>query len=159
MTRHKTAVIGLGNDLMADDGAALHAIRLLEKKLKGIAVDLIEARTCGMNLLHQFQDREKIIFIDSGNCGIPSGKFKRFRRDEVNSLKTNRGHSLHEFDLIGFLDYAKKINMSESIDIVIYCIQAKEIKPEEKLSPIVEKGLPGLVEQVADEIIKGFKNN
>jgi len=50
MKRHKTAVIGLGNTLLADEGAGLHATRILGEKLKGKEIDLIEAGTCGMNL-------------------------------------------------------------------------------------------------------------
>ena len=159
MKRHKTAVIALGNDLMADDGAALHAIRMLEEKLTGMDVDLIEARTCGMNLIHQFEDRKKIIFIDSGNCGILPGQFKRFRREEVNSLKTGKNYSMHDFDLIGFIDYARKLNNADSVDIVIYCIQANEIKPDDRLSQVVEEALPLLVDQVVNEIKSGIIYN
>jgi hydrogenase maturation protease len=159
MTRHKIAVIGLGNSLLSDEGAGLHAVRLLESRLKGKNVDLVEAGTCGMNLLHQFEDREKIIFIDAGNCGINPGEFRRFYRDEVNSLKQNPRHSLHEFDLIAFIDFARKIDEKKNIEVVIYCIQPAEIKIGEKLSPLVEKTLPMLVEQVYNEITGGLKEN
>lgn len=144
---------------MADDGAALHAVRMLDNKLSGMDVDLIEARTCGMNLLHEFDQREKIIFIDAGNCGIPAGRFKRFRREEVNSLKTDTRQSLHDFDLIGFLDYAKELDKTDDVDIVIYCIQAHAIKPGERLSPLVEKVLPSLVDRVVDEIKNGVRSS
>jgi len=44
-----------------------------------------------MNLLHQFDEREKIIFIDAGNCGIKAGEYKKFTPDEVISLKVDFG--------------------------------------------------------------------
>ena len=81
------AVIGLGNRLLADEGAGLHAIDLLRGKLanrhshdeRPLAnnVDLVDAGTPGMNLLHQFAEREKIIFIDAGNCGLKPGEYRR----------------------------------------------------------------------------------
>ena len=154
MKRNRTAVIGLGNELLADEGAGLHATRMLGKKLKGKAVDLVEAGTCGMNLLHQFDEREKIIFIDAGNCGIQPGEFRRFHRDDVVSLKDSKGFSLHEFDLIAFLDQAEKIRQNRSPEVVIYCIQADEIKMSEKLSPVVDRMLPGLVDQVYKEVVR-----
>ena len=153
MNRHKTAVIGLGNTLLSDEGAGLHALRLLEDRLNEKKnVDLVEAGICGMNLLHQFEDREKIIFIDAGNCGVNPGEFRRFHRDEVNSLKKNPGHSLHEFDLIALIDLARKMDEKKNIEVVIYCIQPAEIKIGERLSPVVEATLPILVEQVYNEI-------
>lgn len=154
MKRSKTAVIGLGNRLLSDEGAGLHAVDLLEEKVKNetIDVDVVEAGTPGMNLLHQFDEREKIIFVDAGNCGIEPGQYRRFTPDDVVSLKKLKGHSLHEFDLIGFLDFAKKMGMTTNIDVVIYCIQASEVIMSDTLSPVVEKNLPGLVREIYGEV-------
>ena len=156
MKRARTAIIGLGNYLLADEGAGLHAIHLLEKKLKDKEVDIIEGGTSGMNLLHQFDEREKIIFIDAGDCGLKPGEYRRFRPAEVISRKETRGYSMHEFDLIKFLNFTKRIHNTENVDIVIYCIQPAEIKIAEKLSPIIKKSLPFLVQKVYNEVIKGL---
>lgn len=157
MKRSKTAVIGLGNRLLADEGAGLHAVNLLEKKMENetVDVDVVEAGTPGMNLLHQFDEREKIIFVDAGNCGIEPGQYRRFTPDDVVSLKKLKGHSLHEFDLIGFLEFAKKMGITANTDVVIYCIQASEIVMSEKLSLVVEKNLPGLIREIYGEVTAG----
>ncbi|MCP5106905.1 MAG: hydrogenase maturation protease [bacterium] len=162
MARSKMAVIGLGNRLLADEGAGLHAIDLLRAKLDAadgipMDVDLVEAGTPGMNLLHQFDGREKIIFLDAGNCGVNAGQYRRFAPDEAISLKKAKGYSLHEFDLIGFLEFAKCMNMTENVDIVIYCVQAAELVMAETVSPVVGKTLPGLVRDVYDEVKKGIR--
>jgi hydrogenase maturation protease len=154
MKRNKTAVIGLGNELLADEGVGMHATRLLRERLKGKNIDLVEAGTCGMNLLHQFDEREKIIFIDAGNCGVKPGEFRRFHRDDVVSLKECKGHSLHEFDLIEFLDTAKKIRKNDIPDVVIYCIQPEEVRMSEKLSPVVNQTLPSLVDRIYHEVMQ-----
>lgn len=160
MKRQKTAVIGLGNYLLADEGAGIHAVHLLEEKLKDreaepLAVDVIEGGTPGFNLLHQFEERAKIIFIDAGNCGLKPGEFARFTPHEVTSRKKPRDYSLHEFDLIGFLEFAEGLDKTREVDIVIYCIQPAEIKMSEKLSPTVKKSLPFLVEKVYNELKEG----
>jgi hydrogenase maturation protease len=163
MKRSKMAVIGLGNRLLADEGAGMHALELLRKKFEAEEengavhgdVDLVEAGTPGMNLLHQFDEREKIIFIDAGNCGIEPGDYRRFSPDRVISIKKSKGYSLHEFDLIHFLEFAKRMNITDNIEIVIYCVQAAEVLMSETLSPVVEKTLPGLVQTVYDEITVG----
>lgn len=158
MKRNKIAVIGLGNWLLSDEGTGLHAIEHLKERFhrdngSGIpAVDLVDAGTPGMNLLHQFDEREKIIFIDAGNCGMTPGQYRRFTPDEVVSNKHAANHSLHEFDLIRFLEFADQIGKAGNVEVVIYCVQAAEMEMSEKLSPVVEKNLPNLVEDVYNEI-------
>ena len=152
MNRNKTAVIGLGNYLLADEGAGMHAVEILRKKNYSGGVDFVDAGTPGMNLLHQFENRKRIIFIDSGECGLKPGKFVRFRPDEVRSLKNMKNYSLHEFDLISFLDKAGELGAVNGTDIIIYCMQAGEIKMSEELSPDVNSGLPGMIDDIYSEI-------
>lgn len=163
MKRSKMAVIGLGNRLLSDEGAGLHAVDLLRDRFESgrrdgstrVDIDLVEAGTPGMNLLHQFDEREKIIFIDAGNCGLRAGEYRRFVPGEVVGIKKSKGYSLHEFDLIGFLEFAKRMNMTENVEIVIYCVQAAELSMSEQLSPVVEQALPGLVRAVYHEVTTG----
>lgn len=160
MKRHKMAVIGLGNRLLADEGAGLQALDLLQQEMENanpgdsnpLAVDLVEAGTPGMSLLHQFQEREKVIFMDAGNCGLESGKFRRFTPDEAITVKKQKGYSLHEFDLMSFLEFAEKTGISTNVDVVIYCIQAAKVVMSESLSPPVQQGLPLMVREVWEEV-------
>lgn len=152
MSRHKTAVIGLGNDLLRDEGTGVHAVRLLEKKLKGVDVDVIEARTCGMNLLHQLEERNKIIFIDAGNCGLKPGEYARFTPQEVKSNRQLDRHSLHEFDLITFLEFARKLYPRQTIEFVIYCMQVAEVSMSEALSEPAQRNLPNMIHDICREI-------
>lgn len=160
MKRNKTAIIGLGNRLLADEGAGLCAIELLRSKLEQEplpfpGVDLVEAGTPGMNLLHQLDEREKIIFIDAGNCGIAAGDYRRFLPEDAVSLKEIKNQSLHEFDLIRFLEFAQKLGKTQNMEIIIYCIQAVDMSLTETLSPEVQKNLPALVQDVYNEIKDG----
>jgi hydrogenase maturation protease len=157
MNRTKIAVIGLGNYLLADEGAGLHVVALLEEKFGDNEVDIIAEGTPGMNLLHQFDGREKIIFIDAGNCGLQPGEFKRFRPDEVQSKKELNGYSLHEFDLISFLHFAKNFPGVNSVEVVIYCIQPHEIKMSDEISPILKESLPLLVQAVYHEVAEDLR--
>lgn len=152
--RNKLAVIGLGNRLLADEGAGLQAIDLLQKKFSRdrLAVDLLDAGTPGMGLLHQFEGREKIIFIDAGNCGVNPGEYKRFSPAQVVSRKESARFSLHDFDLVKLLEFADRMDMRKNVEVVIYCIQAAEVFMSEELSKPVKEGLDSLVKEVYREI-------
>jgi hydrogenase maturation protease len=160
MKRNKIAVIGLGNRLLADEGAGLHALALLRQKIgrkledesSDDGIDLVEAGTPGMSLLHQLEEREKIIFIDAGFCGCRPGWYQKFRPEEIISHKATKNQSLHEFDLIRFLEFARQMNLLQDKEIVIYCIQIAEMGMSEFLSHRVEEGIPALVQEVYQEI-------
>ena len=152
MRRNKIAVIGLGNTLLADEGAGIHAVRLLGEKLNGEQVDLIEAGTPGMGLLHHLQDRDKVIFIDSGNCDLAPGEFTRFRPSEARSRKPQKGHSLHDFDLVTTLQWAQQNGLAGSVDLVVFCIQAAEMTMSEEVSAPVRETLPELADLIHREL-------
>ncbi len=158
MVRNKTAIIGLGNYLLGDEGAGMHATELLREKTGLDGVDIIDAGTPGMNLLHQFEDRKKVIFIDAGNLGLKPGEYKKFTPNQVKSLKQNKGYSLHEFDLIAFLEQASALKKTDGISIVIYGIQVAEVKMSEKLSKDVSTSLNSLISDVYNEAISGDYN-
>jgi hydrogenase maturation protease len=145
---------------MADEGAGLYALDLLRKKFEEDKskrcghnrIDLVEAGTLGMSLLHQLEEREKIIFIDAGYCGSKPGEYLRFKLEEVISRKKSTRHSLHQFDLLQLLEYARQLDLLENKEIVIYCIQVAEIGMSEALTPGVAKNLPCLVRDIYHEI-------
>ncbi len=158
MIRNKTAVIGLGNYLLADEGVGMHAVEILRKKDYSGGVDFVDAGTPGMNLLHQFEQRDRIIFIDSGECGLKPGKYARFKPEEVVSLKHAKNYSLHEFDLISFIEKADELGATKNTSITVYCMQAGEIRMSQELSSDVQEGLPGMVDDIFAEIERELTN-
>lgn len=157
MRRAKEAIIGLGNYLLADEGVGLHAVHLLDKKLRNKDIDVILGGTPGLNLLHEFDGRKKIIFIDAGNCGLEPGQYVRFRPGEVKSRKKTGRHSLHEFDLVTFLRFASRLLEAGKTDVIIYCIQPADIRVGDELSPVVKKSLLSLVNRVYGEALRDLK--
>jgi len=152
MKRNRIAVIGVGNTLLADEGAGIHALRLLRRNLNGDEVDLIEAGTPGMGLLHHLQERDKVIFVDSGRCGLQPGEFRRFLPQEAISRKPQMKFTLHDFDLVSMLQWVQENGIAESTELVVYCIQASKVQMSQRLSEAVRRSLSGLVETICREI-------
>ncbi len=158
MNRNSTAIIGLGNYLLADEGAGMHAVEILREKVYSKKVDFVDAGTPGMNLLHHFDQREKIIFIDSGECGLSPGEYSRFSPKEVISLKKEKNFSLHDFDLIAFIKKADELGMVNGTEIVVYCMQAGEIKMSQELSKDVREGMFAMVDEIYSDIEGGWED-
>jgi hydrogenase maturation protease len=159
MKRRPVAVIGLGNLLFQDEGTGLHATTILEKKYPGLDVDIIHAGTPGLNLLHQFQERKKVIFIDAGFCEAQPGEFRRFTKDEVISRKNSGNYSLHQFDLISFLHNAELMGFLNGLEVSIYCMQVAETALSETLSEKAAASINRLVDAVYIEADKYIRQN
>ncbi len=152
--RNPVAVIGLGNLLMRDEGVGLVALRNLESGWKNGGVDFVHAGTPSMGLLHHFEGRRKIIFLDGGTCGAKSGEFRRFLPHEVRTRKSESRQSLHEFDLIRLIECAKKLGLAEYSEVVVYCMEILDMECGEALSDVVSGGLPAFVDAVTSELSK-----
>ncbi len=61
--KNNILVLALGNDIMGDDGAALEAAGILEKKFAD-EIDIFKVSSAGFMLLDILEGYEKVIIID-----------------------------------------------------------------------------------------------
>ena len=63
------AVLGIGNDLLQDDGAGIHALRQFETANPQPDVTTIDGGTIGLALMSELNGPEGIIVIDAMRLG------------------------------------------------------------------------------------------
>jgi len=145
----RTVIFGIGNTLMADDGAGVQALELLT----GIPdnVDLVEMATGGMTLLHNFEGVDKAIIVDAVDFGGKPGEVRIFTPDEVNTIKTV-GYSLHDLDILKVLELAKQMGTLPR-EVFIAAIQPGSLEMGEGLSPEVERALPELARNILSLLV------
>lgn len=100
----KVLVIGLGNDLLTDDGIGIYIAGQLRSAFSGC--DVIAAADSGFGLLDRMYGYERVIIIDSIITGKkPVGAIHRF------SMRDFKGHipfSVHSTDILSILKYARQ---------------------------------------------------
>jgi len=91
-------VLGLGNPLMADDGAGQALLATLESAATdwGNSVEFVDGGTQGLALLGQFEDRKAVIFLDAIRLGDPAGAVHVLEGDELCRLGGARAKTAHE---------------------------------------------------------------
>lgn len=109
MTYHaKTLVLGIGNVLLQDEGAGIHAIRQLADLTTGRCdIELMDGGTLSFTLAGAIEDADSLIVIDAAHYdGIPGTTriFEAERMDEF--IGSNRKCSVHEVSLIDLLAIA-----------------------------------------------------
>jgi hydrogenase maturation protease len=150
--KKNTAVIGLGNPLMSDEGIGGFLIeRLAQRGNLPSNVDLIDAGTSGMKILHLIENRNRVIFLDCAYMQCPAGSIKRFTCDDVESVKHLAHQSLHEGDLMHLLAMARQLGFCPE-EIIFFGIEPASIELGQQLSAELLCNIDQYVELIAAEV-------
>ena len=142
----RTAIIGIGNPVMADDGIGPRLVSELEGAAR--EVDLIDMGTGGMQLVHVLARYDSVLIIDSADMGLAPGEHRVFMPEEVVSLKETRAYSLHDWDLMRSIEISRSLGEAPE-KILIFAVQPESLQMEEGLSSVVENGIPAFLEEVS----------
>jgi hydrogenase maturation protease len=149
----KTLILGLGNDILCDDGVGIYVARELKKILGGrndIAVT--EASLAGLGLLDVLAGYDKAIVIDAiqTNDG-KSGEVYRLNSNDF--AATRHTASTHNVNFASALELGNKLGLLLPKKIVIFAIEASDVTTfNEDCTPTVKKAIPKCIDMVLKEI-------
>ncbi|KAA3615671.1 MAG: hydrogenase maturation protease [Calditrichaeota bacterium] len=102
-TQSQTAIIGLGNILLRDEGIGIHVINNMNRKYTfSPHVNLIDGGTSSYDLLPYFEENKKIIIVDAIDFEKEPGYINSFENDEI-LMGLNKKLSLHHLGLTDLL--------------------------------------------------------
>lgn len=147
----RTLVMGLGNPLMADDGAGVAVLEHLRAHWDlPPEVELIDGGTWGMNLLPMVESTRHLILVDAIRSGAAPGTLTVLERHELPryfALKL----SPHQIDLREILALAELRGLLPE-HLVAIGIEPERVEMEMRLSPRVSAGLAKLADLVVDRL-------
>lgn len=148
-------VLGVGNLLMGDEGAGVHAVRALEARGLPEGAEAVDAGTAGLGLVNFFGGVRRLIFLDCVDMGLPPGTVRRFSPDQVRELCSGREMSLHETGVLGILELARNTgDLAADTEVVLYGIQPASLDWSTELSAQCRVA----VEEVVHLIIREMSN-
>lgn len=99
-------VLGIGNVLMRDDGAGVHAAQdFAQSADKGVRV--LDGGTLGLSLLPEVKSCSALIVFDAANFGAEPGAVRTFSGDAMDTQLSGVKSTAHEValsDLLGAAD-------------------------------------------------------
>ena len=147
----RTAVIGVGNLLLKDEGVGVHVIQAMQEaslKSKG-ELTIIDGGTCPDAFYLLPQGLDKLIIVDAVRGGGKPGTLYRFtpqdivfRRGIVTSV-----HQLGVAEGLGLIEYTG-LNPQ---DVVIIGVEPKEMDWGVEMSPELQQRVPQIIELVRKE--------
>ena len=108
-TCRKTLILGIGNSLLQDEGAGVHAIRMLaERAAQRDDIELMDGGTLSFSLAGAIEDADQLIVIDAAQYDGEPGTTKIFVGEQMDAfIGRNRKLSVHEVSLIDLLMIAR----------------------------------------------------
>ncbi len=120
-----TRVLGLGNDLIADDAFGVVVARRLAE-LHPLEVEAVCSAETGFYLLDHVQNAAKLIVVDAIVTGdAPPGTIHVFREEDVSAAP---GGSPHFIGLFEVLAVGRKLNLAVPSEVVIIAAEAADLQ-------------------------------
>jgi len=154
MTINSTAVIGIGNILMGDDGVGIMVLREIEKIKdefnKGQNLSLIDGGTDFFLIIHTLMSYNYTIIIDALSLGNTPGSIYSVSFDKVLKWNISQGFSFHDTNPVSMLKYIHSTDCTPKGCIL--GIEPQNIALKVGLSPAVKKSIPKII-RIAIETI------
>ncbi len=106
------AVMGIGNDLLQDDGAGTHVLRLFAATNDKSDVAAIDGGTIGLALMSELTGRDGIVIIDAMRLGKAPGTVTVLEGAEMDRCLRNHHGSAHE---VGVSDLMDALRLSDAL--------------------------------------------
>jgi hydrogenase maturation protease len=145
-------VLGVGNSLLTDDGAGVHAaIQLNERAGHPPDVTILDAGTLGFSLLAALADADALIAFDAARGGRQPGEVHVHAGADFDRFVQRSGRSLHETGLADLLDRARLSGQLPEQRVLIG-IEPQTVTWGLTPSPPVAAALPHCVDVALDLI-------
>jgi hydrogenase maturation protease len=149
-------ILGLGNVLLADDGAGVAAVNwILGHYTAPEGVLVLDGGTLGLSLLPHLQSAERAILVDAVSADAPPGCLVRLDGEAVGPASRQR-LSPHQIGVADLLDTARLLGRLPP-ELVLWGVVPERIELDPELSPAVRASVPELALAVIEEAHKlGF---
>jgi hydrogenase maturation protease len=150
MQQKKILILGIGNNLLTDEGVGIHAINYLQQHLQyQDNVKLLDGGTLSFTLAAEIEDADLLIVIDASQINQPPGTIRTFVDEEMDHFLGTTKRSVHEVGLLDLLDISRLAGHLPKKRALIG-IQPEIVNWGDNLSESVEAALGDVLEQTHD---------
>jgi hydrogenase maturation protease len=152
--KYATLILGLGNDILTDDGIGPKLVQKLEKDLIQANVVLKTAAVGGLEIIEQIKDYRKVIIIDGikKTNGVPGTVY---HMSTGNYKETLHLSNFHDLTFLAALQLAEQMEIPTPEQIEILAIEIiEDLVFSNKFSQAIEKKYEQIYREVLEEVRK-----
>lgn len=152
-----TLVIGVGNILLRDDGAGVHAMRGLRDSQPPLeSTDFIDAGTLNFMLATDIESAGNLIVFDAADFAAEPGSIRCFVNGDFDDFLFSGSRSAHEIGIADLMDFARMLDRVPNNRALIG-LQPEIIDWGDWLSEAVEAAVPQAV-ALARKLIESWNS-
>lgn len=145
----KTLILGLGNELLCDEGVGVHVVRVLQREELPGDVSAVEVGTAVLDALPFIEQADRIVVIDAMKGGEAPGTIYRVPFEDCERPRCIA--SMHGFDLSRVFYLAGK---GAGTEAVVIGAEPSRIDWGTELSAEMQAMVPAMVEVVRQELVR-----
>jgi hydrogenase maturation protease len=108
ITQNETLILGIGNSLLSDEGAGIHALNLIRSEYTDIPnLSFVDGGTLSFTLASWIEDCNNLIVFDAAELQMPAGSVKTFAGATMDAFLGAAKRSAHEVGLMDLMDIAR----------------------------------------------------
>jgi len=108
MSHNNTLILGIGNTLLSDEGAGIHALNYLQSEYSNIPnLTFLDGGTLSFALATWIEDCTNLIVFDAAELHQPAGTVNTFVGDAMDDFLGHSKRSAHEVGLLDLMDIAR----------------------------------------------------
>ncbi len=157
--KSNTLILGIGNDILTDDGIGPKLVAELQKTIKHPRVSFLSAAVGGLEILELIRGYERVVIIDAIRTkdGIPGTIYKLTPAHFKETLHLS---SFHDVSFLAALDLAERMEISipEHIDIIAIEI-VEDLIFSNEFSPPIAKKIKAIYQEVSDLVVNIVQNS
>ena len=155
MSVSKTLMLGIGNTLLCDEGAGIHALQLFESRYPDApGLVFVDGGTLSFTLATYFEDCDHLVVFDAAELGAAAGSVEVLVGDAMDRFLGAARRSPHEVGLLDLFDIARLTGSLPDRRALIG-IQPANMDWNTRPSTAVQRALPQAV-AAACELLQGW---
>lgn len=108
MTQNETLILGIGNTLLSDEGAGIHALNLLQSEYPDIPnLTFLDGGTLSFTLASWIERCTNLIVFDAAELHLPAGSVNCYVGTAMDDFLGTSKRSAHEVGLLDLMDIAR----------------------------------------------------
>jgi len=150
MTNKKTLILGIGNNILTDDGIGSRLVCDLTKLISDSEVHYDTVCCGGLEIIEYIKDYERVIFIDAIRTqeGRPGDVYYFIPSD---FRETSHLSSLHDVSFITALKLGQTLNLGLPNDLHIIAVEIiEDMEFSEELTLQLKERYPEILEKVLE---------
>ena len=148
-----TLVLGVGNTLLADEGAGVHAMRYLEQNHDLPGTSYLDGGTLSFTLAADIANADNLIVFDAAQLDDQPGAIRVFEDEEVDEFLRSGRRSVHEVGFADLMDIAR-LEGTLPVHYALIGIQPEQLGWGDTPGEIVAGAIPSAAEKAAALIKK-----